>query len=331
MKKHTNVEDFNFFVPLDVETTEKSSDKLIRIRGIASTPNKDLQGEIVSQKGLDISNLVEGKGLFNLDHGKGMENVIGKIDKAKLTKDGLLVEGYLFPDVEKAKVVKNIMRGLKKGDERRMQFSIEGKVLKREGKKIERAKVTNVALTLQPINDNTYAEFAKSFADSSPDLQDMDTSPETKEKLSDNHRGATDDSLPKKDHQAPDASPNTIEFTKRIVKSEKEYITIEKEKFLKILEKAGMEKAIDTGSYAYGDSAPSSLTGGAAMQTESVDKKIRKVTVDPEIDKKKKKKKDKIKSLLKKIRKSYSDLPLEKQVDLALRIYREKFSQEGEI
>jgi len=328
MKKHTNVEDFNFFVPLDVEKAEQKAGQLIRIRGIASTPNKDLQGEIVSQKGLDISNLLEGKGLFNLDHGKGMENVIGKIDKAKLTKEGLLVEGYLFPDVEKAKVVNNIMRGLKKGDEKRMQFSIEGKVLKRDGKRIERAKVTNIALTLQPINDNTYAEFAKSFADSSPDSQD--DSPTTDEKLSENHRGAADDSLPENDHQALDASLDIIEFTKRIVKSEKEYITIEKAKFLKILEKAGMNKAIDTGSYAYGDSAPSKLTGGAAMQTESVDKKIRKVTVDPEIEKKKKKKKDKIKSLLKKIRKSYSDLPLEKQVDLALRIYREKFSQQGE-
>jgi hypothetical protein len=50
------------------------------------------------------------------------------------------------------------------GEERRMGMSIEGKVLHRQNKVIYKAWVKAVALTMDPVNQDTYVSFAKSFA-----------------------------------------------------------------------------------------------------------------------------------------------------------------------
>ena len=48
----THSDNFKFNVPLDII---KSDDDGWKVKGIASTEDKDLQGEIVKQQGLDIS------------------------------------------------------------------------------------------------------------------------------------------------------------------------------------------------------------------------------------------------------------------------------------
>lgn len=162
-------EHFSFNIPLNI--IEKSEDGDWRIGGIASTENKDFQGEVVKIEGLDISTLSK-NGFFNQDHKKGFENILGKVDFAEKREDPevgkhLYVEGKLFKTQPASQAAWNIMQELEKGDaSKRMQMSVEGKILKREGKDkkvIAKAKVENVALTLNPINEHTFASFVKSF------------------------------------------------------------------------------------------------------------------------------------------------------------------------
>ena len=56
--------DFKFHVPVELI---KSEDDQWKVKGIASTPDQDLQGEVIEQHGLDISALKAGRGLFNWD------------------------------------------------------------------------------------------------------------------------------------------------------------------------------------------------------------------------------------------------------------------------
>src|SRR5690348_8997451 len=92
--------DFKFYVPLELVKSEKDGEDEWQIKGIASTPDEDLQGETVDQSGLDIGLLKAGRGLFNFDHQKGPENVLGQIEDAEFVdQDGkrcLMVKGYLF-------------------------------------------------------------------------------------------------------------------------------------------------------------------------------------------------------------------------------------------
>lgn len=138
-----------------------------RIEGLASTPTKDLQDEIVKQDGLDISDLKAGRGLFNFDHKEGPENLLGIIEDANVTNDGLHVSGYLFKHQPRAKAFYDIMRSLKPEHKKRVQMSIEGRILERggkDGKTIKSAKVEKVALTVDPVNRDTFTTIAKSLS-----------------------------------------------------------------------------------------------------------------------------------------------------------------------
>jgi hypothetical protein len=115
--------------------------------------------------------LKAGRGLFNVDHQKGPENVIGQIEGAEFVKvDGkraLMVNGYLFKHQPRAQAFYNIMKSVKKGSAPRVHMSIEGKILQRDAVNksvIRNARIDKVALTLDPVNPYTYADLAKSLA-----------------------------------------------------------------------------------------------------------------------------------------------------------------------
>ena len=138
------------------------------IEGLASTPSQDQQGEVVLVKGLDLTYLDQGKGTFNWNHfgDKDPSSVIGLITKHSRTPDGeLYVKGRLLKALPKAQAAYNLMKALDaEGESRRMGMSIEGKVLHRQNKVIYKAWVKAVALTMDPVNQDTYVSFAKSFA-----------------------------------------------------------------------------------------------------------------------------------------------------------------------
>lgn len=163
---------FQIHIPVELEKSKDADgeDSWI-VKGIASTSDQDLQGEVVDQNGLDISPLKAGRGLFNVDHQKGPENVIGQIEDAEFVKsDGkrvLMVKGYLFKHQPRAQAFYNIMKSVKKGGAPRVHMSIEGKILQRDAVNksvIRNARIDKVALTLDPVNPYTYADLSKSLA-----------------------------------------------------------------------------------------------------------------------------------------------------------------------
>lgn len=154
---------FKFNVPLEIL---KSDDKGWKVRGLASTEDRDLQGEIVRQGGLDISALKEGRGLLNYEHRNDPENLVGCIEDAQIGKDGLMIDGYLFRKHKRAQAIAEIMQSLPKEHSKRVQLSIEGKIKERDAsnsKEIKQALVDRVAITFEPVNQSTYLQFAKSL------------------------------------------------------------------------------------------------------------------------------------------------------------------------
>lgn len=153
----------NFFIPaktlIKAENSNVSDNKkrgiIGKIRGIASTPDLDKEGERVLQEGLDISEFTQ-KGFLNWDHDNS--KIIGYPDsrKTKMTKDGLFVEGYILDTDDGRRAWDTAIALEKSGTDRRLGFSIEGQVLKQDNKgRILKARVTNVALTSMPVNPYT--------------------------------------------------------------------------------------------------------------------------------------------------------------------------------
>ena len=163
--------DFRFYMPMGVDYLEKSlkgeekdSDpKSWKIGGIASSDKEDLESDIVLPGGIDFSYYLK-FGLITWDHLKGPENKIGIPTKAEVKAEGLYTEGYLLKDVPAAVHVHTLMKALASGPhERQMQWSIEGKTILQEGKRIIRSWIKDITLTMNGINTSTYAEFVKSL------------------------------------------------------------------------------------------------------------------------------------------------------------------------
>jgi hypothetical protein len=158
--------DFSFWMPIEVT---KSDQGQMRIHGIASDETgEDLQGEKILVDGLDISYLLE-RGNFNWDHGKNPGDILGEIDDAKKQDGRLVVDGFLYPHVDKALEVYDLMRSLKDSkSKRRLGLSVEGKIKERDNlnnKLIRSASLKNVAITYNPINKSTFVDLVKSLGD----------------------------------------------------------------------------------------------------------------------------------------------------------------------
>lgn len=172
---------FDFEMPLEVfEKADAGEGKQRRIGGLASVETKDRQEETILQRGLDFSDFVN-NGWFNDNHSKVTTDILGYPDTAtppryikkgsvlpsgKIAKgDGHWVEGYLL-DTEKANRVWELGQALQKTD-RRLGFSVEGKIEKRTGPEnriIAKALVRNIAITNCPVHPDARMEIlAKSL------------------------------------------------------------------------------------------------------------------------------------------------------------------------
>jgi len=272
--------DFKFSIPIELtKATDQDGEESWQIQGIASTDDQDLQGETVDQNGLDISMLKAGRGLFNFDHQKGPENVLGKIEDADFVvengKKALLVKGYLFKHQDRAKAFYNILKSIKKSDSHRVHMSIEGKIMQRDfnnSKDIKKARIDKVALTLDPVNPYTYAELLKSLNSDTTTV--LETQPEEK-------------------------------------------IEINKADLEMLIEVA--QKALAAGvGYA---GAPGNMSGGAALTTESLEGKPKKVTYGK---KHVKNKKLMLKSVIESLRKALPNEDPLKLAELVLETFLEK-------
>lgn len=172
------ITNFSFFVPATVtKGGADGNDRLIA--GIASTNDLDLQGERVVQSGIDVSYFLK-HGWINDDHKPGVENKVGEPIEAKITKDGLWIKASLLKGKERADYWWEHITSLQQsGSKRKVGFSIQGKVQRREGNSITKCWLQDVAITASPVNTKTWGDVVKSL--SAQDWCDPDTNKSCKE------------------------------------------------------------------------------------------------------------------------------------------------------
>lgn len=151
---------FRFELPIEVWEKAGAPGKERRIGGMISTEGKDRQGEVVLQRGLNFSEFIK-NGWFNDNHSRETSGIVGyptRVEKRRANgKPGHYVEGYLLEGHEPSDKIWNLAQSLQKTN-RRLGFSIEGSVVRRDGmdgKTIAEAKVRNVAITNCPVNVET--------------------------------------------------------------------------------------------------------------------------------------------------------------------------------
>ncbi len=178
----SNVGDFEFDMPALAKSSDATGRRMVE--GVASTPAKDLQKEIVLQKGIDLRYFLK-HGYFNNDHKPGFENKVGQPTKAEIRrlKDkqgesvlGLWVEGYLWPKGEHkvADSIWELAKALKSANsDRCLGFSIQGKVLQRDGMTILKAWLQDVAITPSPVNTRTFMNLVEDIGKSWSCLGDL--------------------------------------------------------------------------------------------------------------------------------------------------------------
>lgn len=157
---------FTVFKPASVELIQKSDAKKGRryIGGYASTDHLDRQGEVVFQKGLDFKEFVN-HGYFNDNHNQKTAAQLGVPERVKyVIGKGWHTEGYLL-NTKAADEVYELAKSLADLEaDRKLGFSIEGKITERDGNKIKKAIIRNVAITSCPVNVNcTWELLSKAF------------------------------------------------------------------------------------------------------------------------------------------------------------------------
>lgn len=149
-------DDFTVFTPNVVDLLEKAGenpDDSRIIGGFCSTEDLDRQDEVVVAKGLDFSEF-RAHGWFNDNHKQETAAALGYPDEVCLKGSRWYTRGQLIKGYGPADQIWELAKSLKKsGASRRLGFSIEGKVLERDGvNRILRAKVRHVAITASPVN-----------------------------------------------------------------------------------------------------------------------------------------------------------------------------------
>lgn len=168
---------FNFWVGIDIDksvgdkpsTDESQYDNMV-FEGVASDDSTDIEGEAMQPDGFDLKYFLK-RGLFNLDHLTSREKKeksrywIGEPISAEIKDNKLFVKGKLWSKSPEARAFWDKMQAMKlSGSNRQAGMSIEGKALERDKlnpKKITKALITNIALTFNPVNYNTYCDIAK--------------------------------------------------------------------------------------------------------------------------------------------------------------------------
>lgn len=162
---------FEFFMPAGLTKGHKvktESNPLTdwRVGGVASTEDRDLEGERIMQKGIDLSYMNSGWGVFNWNHEKGPQNLLGPIDYIENLRKGLWTEGYLWKHKPTAQEVFGILSSVPEGEKSPLGFSVQGKVRARsDNGNIAKCLIREVAITHCPVNQATYTDLLKTFED----------------------------------------------------------------------------------------------------------------------------------------------------------------------
>jgi hypothetical protein len=163
----SNTEKFRFWCPLDISKAKNDKgEEVMRLGGIASTMDKDADGEFLDPSGFDIADFKK-SGVVNWHHQakNSPATIIGEPHKAEVRKDGFYVETDLYASSELAQEVYALAQTLQKDSKtRRLGYSIEGSVIERDianSKIVKQAKITGLAITHMPKNAQTFADIIK--------------------------------------------------------------------------------------------------------------------------------------------------------------------------
>jgi hypothetical protein len=169
MYNDTFEEFFSFSTEVDlIEKAGVEGDEPWIIKGIASVEVPDIEEETLIIKGMDTS-FLENHGVINWNHKPTVSAILGEVVKAEKQMDEspakLYIEGELYKDVDESIKARSLMKALQKSrSNRKMRLSVEGKALVRDKdnpKRVVKSIITNVALTMSPINKETWAVLAK--------------------------------------------------------------------------------------------------------------------------------------------------------------------------
>jgi hypothetical protein len=181
---------FKFYIPADIQKAyDESGKEVMKFKGIASTGEKDSQGEWLDPSGMDFSQFK----WVNWNHlgSKDSATIIGEPTKAVITpKNELDVEGILYPEVAMAQTTWNLMKALQNSPSgNKLGISVEGKVVARASNdkksplynRITKSRITGIALCPIPINGGTWADIIK--GEMHEDLQEEEYDEETKKAM----------------------------------------------------------------------------------------------------------------------------------------------------
>lgn len=167
---------FRFSMPVSLfEKSKKNDGEQKRyLEGVASTPMKDLQMETVIQKGIDFEYFLK-HGYFNDDHKPGAENKVGQPTDAEIRNVtdkfgnkslGFWTAGFLWPEGQHkgADALWTLGKALKESNaDRKLGMSVQGKVLQRDGTRIVKSWIQDVAITPSPMNTATWMDFVENL------------------------------------------------------------------------------------------------------------------------------------------------------------------------
>lgn len=159
-----STDEFSLWASETVHILSKAGEHLRRMGGCCSTERLDRQGESILQRGLEFTEFVH-SGFYNDNHNQATGAVVGVPEKAFYkSPQGWYTEGIILEGHPPADKIWSLAKSLS-NTSRRLGFSIEGKILeRRQGYKIAKAIVRNVAITNCPVNtDCTWGILAKSF------------------------------------------------------------------------------------------------------------------------------------------------------------------------
>lgn len=163
----------NVYFDEGIAKSEKEKYNSRKIFGVMTTERKDRQGEVLVSKGLDFKEFLS-HGHFNDNHSQDTSAIIGYPEKAEhhtnLAQYGLsgvqgwTCEGYVLKGTKRADAIWELAKALQSVPNRKLGFSVEGKVIRRNDKTIEKAIIRNVAITNCPVNtDCNWSVLEKSF------------------------------------------------------------------------------------------------------------------------------------------------------------------------
>lgn len=177
-------ENFNIFIPISKSIQSDGAHGRF-VKGWASVPKEDRDGDIILPRELDISLLMR-KGYINYEHKKGGKYKLGvPTDKSYVDPErGFFLEAKLFDDNPYADKMWDLAERINSREvledaDHMLGFSIEARFSHRDyddPRILRNVMITNVALTTHPSNTSaSWTSFEKSFTTGDNIVQDGDT------------------------------------------------------------------------------------------------------------------------------------------------------------